>query len=218
MSAPDLAHAMLMDDVYRWQRHIYDLTRKFYLLGRDRLINELQPPAGGSVLEVGCGTGRNLISVATRYLDAQCHGFDLSAQMLTTALRSSTRAGVSTRIMLARGDATDFSADSMFGRETFDRVFISYALSMIPDWQAAIEQAMNCVAPGGRLHIVDFGQQEGMPALFRHGLFAWLEKFHVSPRADLFDVMTDIAARHDGRVQAMKLYRDYARYSIITRG
>ena len=39
------AHASLMDAVYRHQRHVYDVTRKFYLLGRDHLIGELQPPA-----------------------------------------------------------------------------------------------------------------------------------------------------------------------------
>ena len=32
------SHAELMDGVYRHQRHIYDSTRKYYLLGRDRLI------------------------------------------------------------------------------------------------------------------------------------------------------------------------------------
>ena len=35
-----------MDRMYRRQRHIYDLTRKFYLLGRDELIDGLKPPAG----------------------------------------------------------------------------------------------------------------------------------------------------------------------------
>ena len=54
----DAEHAERMDRMYRYQRHIYDLTRKYYLLGRDRLIDELQPPVGGHVLEVGCGTGR----------------------------------------------------------------------------------------------------------------------------------------------------------------
>ena len=32
---PDAAVAM--DRMYRWQRHIYDVTRKYYLLGRDAL-------------------------------------------------------------------------------------------------------------------------------------------------------------------------------------
>ena len=56
-------HKGLMDRVYRDQRHIYDLTRKYYLLGRDGLIADLDVPAGGAVLEIGCGTGRNLIAV-----------------------------------------------------------------------------------------------------------------------------------------------------------
>jgi S-adenosylmethionine-diacylgycerolhomoserine-N-methlytransferase len=30
--------AALMDPMYRRQRHIYDLSRKFYLLGRDEAI------------------------------------------------------------------------------------------------------------------------------------------------------------------------------------
>jgi S-adenosylmethionine-diacylgycerolhomoserine-N-methlytransferase len=54
----------LMDRVYRRQRHIYDLTRKYFLLGRDTLISRLQPPTGGSVIEIGCGTGRNLVAAA----------------------------------------------------------------------------------------------------------------------------------------------------------
>ena len=38
-----------MDRIYRYQRYIYDLTRKYYLLGRDRLIAGLNVPEGGSV-------------------------------------------------------------------------------------------------------------------------------------------------------------------------
>ena len=33
--------ALLMDRMYRRQRHIYDATRKFYLLGRDGAIAAL---------------------------------------------------------------------------------------------------------------------------------------------------------------------------------
>ena len=57
------AVAARMDAIYRGQRHIYDVTRRYYLLGRDGLIADLDVPAGGTVLEIGCGTGRNLIAV-----------------------------------------------------------------------------------------------------------------------------------------------------------
>ncbi|MDE1173171.1 MAG: class I SAM-dependent methyltransferase [Parvibaculaceae bacterium] len=210
-------HASLMDDVYRRQRHIYDATRKFYLLGRDRLIRELAPPPGGTVLEIACGTGRNLIAAAQHYPRARFSGFDLSTEMLATALHSTLHSGIGTdRIVLAQGDATSFSPAVLFGVETFDRVFISYALSMIPDWPAAIEQGLRALSPGGELHIVDFGQQEGLPAFFRRGLFAWLARFHVSPRADLFEVAQEAAARHGGQVRQTRLYRDYARSVTVT--
>ena len=62
----DARHRDLMDRIYRHQRHIYDLTRKYYLLGRDELITALAPPGNGSVLEIGCGTGRNLLAVRLR--------------------------------------------------------------------------------------------------------------------------------------------------------
>ena len=53
-------NTVLMNRIYRCQHHIYDLTRKYYLLGRDRLLAGLRPHAGDAVLEIGCGTGRNL--------------------------------------------------------------------------------------------------------------------------------------------------------------
>ena len=56
MSAID--RAGLMDRVYRHQRHFYDATRKYYLIGGDPMLAGLNVPAGGSVLKIGCGTGR----------------------------------------------------------------------------------------------------------------------------------------------------------------
>jgi hypothetical protein len=41
-----------MDGIYRYQRYIYTATRKYYLLGGDRLLNELQPDDGSIVLEI----------------------------------------------------------------------------------------------------------------------------------------------------------------------
>jgi S-adenosylmethionine-diacylgycerolhomoserine-N-methlytransferase len=213
----DAEHARRMDAIYAGQRHIYDLTRKYYLLGRDRLIERLAPPPGGRVIEVGCGTGRNLILAARRWPDARCYGFDISEAMLETARANVAKAGLSDRIVLAQGDATGFDPARMFGIDAADRVFMSYTLSMIPDWQAAIGAACDVLAPGGELHIVDFGQQEGLPGLFRSGLFAWLRHFEVSPRADLRRWL-DIAAQGSGlEVRFEPLYRGYAWSATVRR-
>ncbi len=105
-----------MDRIYRRQRHVYDVTRKFYLLGRDQLIAALDPPAGGSVLEVGCGTGRNLILAARRYPEARFFGLDVSGEMLATAGINIMRAGLGKRISLGLGDAARFEPEALFGR------------------------------------------------------------------------------------------------------
>ncbi len=83
----DAAATARMNRIYKRQRHIYDATRKFYLLGRDGLIDRLQlRAAGDSVLEIGCGTGRNLILAAQRYPGVRCCGIDVSTEMLTSAI------------------------------------------------------------------------------------------------------------------------------------
>ena len=80
-----------MDAIYRVQRHFYDVTRKPYLLGRDVLIRDLGVPDGGNVLEIGCGTARNLLCIARRYPTASCFGIDVSSVMLETARASIAR-------------------------------------------------------------------------------------------------------------------------------
>ncbi|TKD52128.1 class I SAM-dependent methyltransferase [Sphingomonas baiyangensis] len=199
-----------MDAIYRSQRHIYDLTRRYYLLGRDRLIRRLAPPPGGTVLEVGCGTARNLIVAARRWPETRFYGFDISDAMLETARANVAKAGLSGRIVLARGDAAAFDTQALFGVAAFDRVFLSYTLSMIPDWRGAIEAAARALAPGGVLHIVDFGQQEGLPGLFRAALFAWLRRFDVTPRDRLAQAVRVAAGMVGGEMRFTRLYRGYA--------
>ncbi len=206
--------ALLMDKMYRHQRHIYDLTRKPYLLGRDRLIESLTPPPKGAVLEIGCGTARNLICAAAVYPNAYFYGVDVSTEMLAQARRSVARAELSQRITLAKGDAACFDPQVLFGRERFDRIFISYALSMIPPWQATLTHAFDLLTPDGSLHVVDFGDQAGMPKWFRKGLKGWLDLFHVVPRVEITrELKAETRAR--GFVLSHEtLYRGYAFHAI----
>ncbi|OYY79744.1 MAG: SAM-dependent methyltransferase [Sphingomonas sp. 28-62-20] len=199
-----------MDAIYRTQRHFYDLTRKYYLLGRDRLIRDLAPPKDGTVLEIGCGTGRNLIAAARAWPEARYFGIDISAAMLETARAKVAAAGLNDRITLAQGDATAFDAPALFGVAAFDRIFQSYTLSMIPDWQGALREGAGKLAPGGRLDIVDFGQQERLPGAFRSMLFAWLARFDVEPRQALPEALDQIAAAQRLRARFTPLYRGYA--------
>jgi S-adenosylmethionine-diacylgycerolhomoserine-N-methlytransferase len=210
-------HRAQMDEIYRLQRHFYDLTRKYYLLGRDRLIDELDLDGGGTVLEIGCGTGRNLIRAARRWPNAAFHGIDISEAMLETARRNVARAGLSDRIRLAQGDAAALDPQAAFGRSRFDRVVMSYTLSMIPPWREALAQASSIVAPGGQVAIVDFGGQEGLPDWWRRLLWAWLDRFHVHPRIDLPDAIAEIARRPGWSGHTRSVLRDYSRMATLSR-
>lgn len=217
MSGTGGDHRTQMDSIYRYQRYIYDATRKYYLLGRDRMLDELRPPEGGTILEIGCGTGRNLVLAARRYPHARLYGFDISSEMLKTARISIARAGMADRITVAEGDATAFDAESLFGQGRYDRVFVSYALSMIPPWRQALAPALAAVAPGGRLHVVDFGQMDGWPRWFKAGMLAWLAKFTVHPRAELEEALREVAAEAHATFRFERLHRGYADYAVLTR-
>lgn len=198
----------LMDRMYRAQRHIYDLTRKFYLFGRDTLIAELPVRPGEAVLEVGCGTARNLVMLAARHPRARFYGIDASAEMLKTAAQNVMRGGVGSRVHLARTLADDYDFRATFGREDkFDRLLFSYSLSMIEDWRGAIAHGLEQVKSGGTLHIVDFGNQEGLPRWFKGALKAWLDKFHVRFRPEMKPHFEALEREGLGRMT----YRDHMR-------
>ena len=205
-----LDHGEAMDRMYRFQRHFYDASRRYYLVGRDQLIDRLAPPHGGSVLEIGCGTGRNLIGAARRYPDAKLFGVDISQEMLRTALNSVSRMKLERRVTMACADATSFDPLSSLGQRRFDRIYFSYTLSMVPEWQAALRHAFSLLAQDGELHIVDFGQCEGLPRGFRGMLFRWLELFHVSPRADLRNELARLAKANGASMHLEAPYRGYA--------
>ena len=210
--------AALMDRMYRRQRHIYDLSRKFYLLGRDEAIARLSAAPGDKVLEIGCGTGRNLVKLARAYPHARLFGLDVSREMLATAAASTARAGLASRVALSQGDATAFDPQALFGCASFERVMISYALSMIPPWREALAQALDVVAHGGALHVVDFGDCAGLPRLFKVGLMRWLAAFDVTPREDLARMFAALTAERGMGCETEARFRGYAILAVARRG
>lgn len=204
-------HAALMNEVYRGQRHIYDLTRKYYLFGRDTLIEGLNARRGMRVLEVACGTGRNLAKIGKAWPGVRLFGLDISAEMLKSA-----RAALGAEARLGEGDACSFDPEPLLGETAFDRIVLSYSLSMIPDWEGALDHAAGLLAERGELHVVDFGDLAGLPGPLQTVLRAWLAKFHVKPRVALPEATARIAAAHGLRLDRQRGRLGYFQLYVLT--
>ena len=202
--------AQQMDRQYRYQRYVYDFSRKYYLLGRDTLLNEMHVQTGDSVLEIGCGTARNLVKLAYRHPNLQLFGVDASHMMLDTAREKLAGTLYERKIMLRQGLA-DKITPADFGRtEPFDHIVCSYVLSMIPGWQSVLEHALHILKPGGYLHVVDFSDQQTMPDWFRRALGQWLDWFDVHPDPQVPAYLTHLAARSHDNLRMRHLPGRYA--------
>jgi S-adenosylmethionine-diacylgycerolhomoserine-N-methlytransferase len=200
-----------MDRIYRYQRHFYDVSRKYFLFGRDRLLKRMNVQPGERVVEVGCGTARNLFKLAVMAPHAELFGFDASNEMLKTADANRADCPSLQNIQLKQELAENFSYSKTFGlSEPFDKVFCSYSLSMIPTWRQAVDVALKNLKPGGVFYIVDFWDQRDLPPPFRVALTRWLEMFHVKFRPELIAHIQQLESEGQASLQIESVGGRYA--------
>lgn len=159
-------HAERLEVFYGPQAVRYDVFREHLLRGRRQLIEDLHPPVDGRIVELGAGTGRNLL-----FFGERLNGFsrvdlvDLCPALLAEARK---RTATEHNVEVTEADAVTWPPP-----EPVDLVYFSYSLSMIPDWRGAIDNAVAMLKPGGLLGVVDFyvSATQGGPGARRHGLF-----------------------------------------------
>ena len=137
---------------YRWHAHFYDATRWTFLFGRTALIRlaaeRLRPRR---ILEVGCGTGRNLTELARFFPEAEIVGLDLSAEMVRKARKKIERYGPRVSLLQRVYDGP------VSGGDPFDLIIFSYCLSMInPGYADVLKLCDRDLATQGHLALVDF--------------------------------------------------------------
>ncbi|GKZ01476.1 hypothetical protein MPSEU_001098200 [Mayamaea pseudoterrestris] len=162
------AHGDKMSSFYADQAIGYDAVREKMLVARPEMMSAFGTiKKGHTWLDIGGGTGRNL-----HYLRAQLDLFDhivvldICQELLAigehNARRSFTSAQCDKIIWLCldinskdvRSKLADVCGQAV-GRG-FDTVTFSYSLSMIPDWQCALDSAKTLMSVDGRLLISDF--------------------------------------------------------------
>ena len=189
-------HAERMENFYSGQAEAYDDFRKRLLKGRQELWNLIPPPAGGTWIDMGGGTGGNLDYFEKRLPGAagnategvpysaggdapstgqlaglgKIYVLDLSYSLLEVAKKRIAAKGW-TNVETVEADATTFRPPS----GPVDVVTFSYSLTMIPDWFAALENALAILKPGGTIGVVDFyvSRKFATDGLARH---SWLTR------------------------------------------
>jgi len=168
-------HRAFLDAYYGWAEPIYDLTRKPYLLGRDRALSVIAERPFARLAEVGAGTGRNLARLHAKRPDARYVAIEPSAPM---------RRRLEARCPWARTHdafAEDVDYRALFELARPDVILFSYSLSMIQHPGRALRKARAALAPGGEVIVVDFGDLHGMPRRVGRTFRRWLGTFHVRP-------------------------------------
>jgi S-adenosylmethionine-diacylgycerolhomoserine-N-methlytransferase len=168
------AHRAFLNRYYGVSRWFYDLSRKYYLLGRDETLRELVQEPWSTLVEVGPGTGRNLQELRRLRPSAEYGGVDASDAMLEFASRRVHFAS------LRHGFAETVDYAKILGRPP-ERILFSYCLSMVQDPFLALSNAVSQLAPGGKVVLVDFADGLGMPTVLRSSVHVWLEQFCVRP-------------------------------------
>lgn len=140
-----------LERYYRFQSTIYDATRWMFLFGRSELPKRLAEanPSPAHIVEIGCGTGANLVRFASAFPRARLTGIDLSPDMLALARKKTASLGnrVSLRHKVQIGA---FEA-------RHDAVVFSYSLSMMnPGWDQVLATALDALDSGGIVAAVDF--------------------------------------------------------------
>jgi S-adenosylmethionine-diacylgycerolhomoserine-N-methlytransferase len=199
MATKQSEHRAFLNRYYGSVKHVYDLTRKYYLFGRDTALKQLLGESWESLLEIGPGTGRNLEILHRARPHARYGGIEASDEMLDYSRKRCPWAAVQ------HGYAENADLETVLdGRP--DRILFSYALSMVQDPEAALRNARQAVAPGGEVIVVDFGDLGSLWGPFRSPLRRFLKAFHVDPLKE------EILAPH-----APRLTWGPGRYYVIAR-
>ena len=164
-------HAERLESFYAGQADSYDGFRKRLLPGREELYQNLPVPEGGIWVDLGGGTGANLELLGPRIETLRkVYLIDLSPSLLTVAERRIQRHGWK-NVEAVLADATRFRPPE----GAADVVTFSYSLTMVPDWFAALENAVAMLKPGGTIGVVDFYIARKHPADGLRG-HSWLTR------------------------------------------
>jgi ubiquinone/menaquinone biosynthesis C-methylase UbiE len=171
---------------------------------RARTIELLGELDGATVLDVGCGTGRNLPLLVPRVGPrGRVVALDYSEGMLAQARRRVARHHFE-NVELVRADAVQLAG----APESIDAILSVWCLGIVYDLEGALRRMLDVLRPGGRIAIMDF-QRVRPPRGALHWLYpvyrVLLERSRIDAAEDLDDARLQERWRRGRRVLAERL-------------
>ena len=119
-----------------------------------RLVEQLGPAPEQRILDLGCGTGTLALLIKERQPAATVSGLDADPEMLARAEEKVDEAGFEVELNEGRSDAIPCDDGS------FDAVVSSLFFHHLsrPVRDATAAEIVRVLAPGGELHVADWGQ------------------------------------------------------------
>ncbi len=137
--------------IYDGYSGVYDFLFSSIFFPRIKsAIGSMDIEPGDSILDVGVGTGLSL-PVYPNF--CKITGIDLSDQMLGKARNKAEKLGLS-NVALQQMDAMNIE----FPDNSFDKVFLSHVVSVVPDPKKTINEVKRVCKPGGNIVIVNHFQ------------------------------------------------------------
>lgn len=116
----------------------------------DLLHSDTSYPSGSVVLEAGCGVGAQTVTLAQRSPGARFTSVDVSADSVAEAKRTTDAAGL-TNVQFQQADIFALP----FAPESFDHVFVCFALEHLSRPVEALAILNRLLRPGGTMTVIE---------------------------------------------------------------